>query len=225
MTQTETHKSDNLLRAGQHLVLEFPNARTLCSRIYSVLTSEKRLKIAAPTSGGRIQPIATRSRFDVCFCEEIGGVLSRFRFSSELEGYRKESDILYSAVINYPDRLVLLERREFFRMRVALNGTLRLSSQDREVSFVTRDLSASGALILSQRYLPVGARLQAELSIGDQRPTEIQGQVVRITGKDLYGRWMIGVQFQQMDLQLERNLMKFMFQSHRKRLQELAKSG
>lgn len=217
----EPHKAEDVLCEGQQLVLELGDKSTMTSVIYSVYPQERRLRIAAPSTGGKIKLIERKSKLEVSFCEEVGGILSRFTFASRLLGYKKESEIFHTAIITHPELVTLVERREYFRIQVDLAGVFRLAGDETAHPFVTKDFSASGALLVSDKYLAPGTVLHVRFDLVDKGAVRLKGAVARVMGRDVQERWMLGIQYQDMDVAMERTLMKFMFRCQREQLKRM----
>lgn len=92
------------------------------------------------------------------------------------------------------------EKRDFIRMKVQTEASLKLTQSGETLSVTCHDLSSQGVQLTADRPLPEGTRI--ELSIPSPTPglkgLQASGEVMRCTAGD-NGSYAIGVQFDSLE--------------------------
>jgi len=93
--------------------------------------------------------------------------------------------------------------------RVPVDLQVSVSSQDRQLSARTRDLSRSGLCLILKQQIALDARIQIRLVLafaagGYSEPLALTGRVVWCTA--LFGSYQIGVMFVDLDRERARHL-------------------
>jgi methyl-accepting chemotaxis protein len=89
----------------------------------------------------------------------------------------------------------LNEHRREIRVRIALRGHFHDAGTGRAEPFTTRDVSASGASVLTPARLESGALGEIEIRSGSIQLPFLEGRVVRISDKPQDGKYTAGIQF------------------------------
>jgi c-di-GMP-binding flagellar brake protein YcgR len=90
-------------------------AKTLISQIYDMI-DETQLKIAMPIVEGRVIPLPTNARFDVCFFTSGGLYKSKFVV---LDRFKENG--LYVLVVELVSELKKYQRRQYYRLECTMD--------------------------------------------------------------------------------------------------------
>jgi c-di-GMP-binding flagellar brake protein YcgR len=109
------------------------------------------------------------------------------------------------------------QRREYFRLKISLDASAKVSDGDRYVNGRTRDLSAGGALLLLPEEIKKGDVIELRLSI-NSKDLDLKALVVR-SEKDPERRvnpYNVAVQFMEIDNNQRDVIIKFLLSEQRK---------
>jgi len=149
-----------------------------------------------------------------------------YLFKSKIYSSGKEGNIGY-LMINIPETIVRVQRREHARIPVSEEGTFYLKEeqensknqenvQPTQYRFITKDFSAGGLSIVTSKELKVGQRIILKLSLKNEiRLEDMESQVVRLIDKTTGGEYIYGIKFLNLARKKEEELVRFVFKLER----------
>lgn len=119
--------------------------------------------------------------------------------------------------MNRPSKWDHLQRRRFFRLSISVavwwrpvRGEEGGVGRFREA--LTHDLSGGGLRLAFEEDLPVGTELQLKIDIGEHRPVEATGKVVRSCYREDDGVVLASIEFLEIDEVDRDRLIRYLFQ-------------
>ncbi|HDM70495.1 MAG TPA: pilus assembly protein PilZ [Thermotogales bacterium] len=218
----EKVKSKKVLKPGNPLTIETSDPEfegTYKSSIHEYYPDRGVLKIGMPSMKGRLVPLP---RGTIIAVKVMDGS-SIYTFDSRVLDYGKDEENFNVTYITVPPELRRVQRRRYLRVPVVLNGYLKHTKDGEVTRFITKDISAGGALILLKKPLHVNEIVFVDLKITDgvelkEQPT----RVVRDAGKNREGLYQYGVEFLDLDERMIKKILRFCFDIERKmKLQQL----
>ncbi|WP_103899262.1 flagellar brake protein [Petrotoga halophila] len=149
-----------------------------------------------------------------------------YLFKSKVYSSGKEGNIRY-LLINIPETIVRVQRRQHARIPVSEEGTFYLkeeqeSSKNQEnvqptkYRFITKDFSAGGLAIVTSKRLDIGQKVIIDLALKNEiRLEDMESEVVRFIGKTTSGEYIYGIKFLNLTREKEEELVRFVFKLER----------
>lgn len=217
----ELFEAEKVIKPGLPVILETsdPNYSGIYkSLVHDYYPDRNLLKIAMPSFKGRLVPIAPGT---ILYVKIVDGK-SLYAFDSRVINYGKDEEGFNVTYVSVPERIKRIQRRRFVRVNAVLTGRLRFSDKDEYVTFITKDVSAGGALILVKEPLPVGTFINIDLTFTPELVLEDQkAKIVRDSGKSEEGYYMYGIEFLDLPDSIQSKIIRFCFDIERKeRLQK-----
>jgi len=207
---------EKVIKPGQPIIIETSDSNysgVYKSLVHDFYPNRNMLKIAMPSFKGRLVPMANGT---IIYVKIIDGK-SFYAFNSRIINYGKDEENFNVTYITVPEKIRRIQRRRFVRVNVVLEGRLKFSEEDEYVNFITKDVSASGALIITQKPLPVGVVAFVSLSFTPELFLEEQkSRIVREAGKTDEGYYMYGIEFLDLSDSLQSKILRFCFNVERK---------
>ncbi|MGB9614350.1 MAG: flagellar brake protein [Fervidobacterium sp.] len=169
--------------------------------------------LSIPSLKGKFVPIPKGVRMTINVFDRS----SVYEFQTVSLGVTKKDNI-YSIPAPFPEVIRKTERRKFVRVPLFLDGRFYISNEPDAESypFTTKNISAGGLLIATKKLLKLGDIIYIDLKLTEDFSLEKQkSRIVREDGKiDDY--YMYGIQFLDVQTNVEKNLVKFIFQQELK---------
>jgi len=181
------------------------------SSVYDYSIEKKIMRIAMPSFKGRLIPIPKGVRVYVRIVDK--GSLYTFQGSVVWSG-KWEEDNLPSTIITIPERVRRIQRRGFNRVPIRLVGKYRKKDEDEYHTFYTIDFSAGGMLMVVKEKLKFGDKIFVTMKLKHgleliDHPTIVK----REAGMDKTTlQWLYGVEFQNVGMNLEKMLVRFVME-------------
>ncbi|WP_103898821.1 flagellar brake protein [Petrotoga halophila] len=149
-----------------------------------------------------------------------------YLFRSKIYSNGKEGNIRY-LIINIPETIVRVQRRQHARILVSEEGTFYLKEgqensknqenvQPTQYRFITKDFSAGGLAIVTSKELKVGQKIVINLALKKQvRLEDTESEVVRFIEKTTSGEYIYGIKFLNLTREKEEELVRFVFKLER----------
>lgn len=224
MVYIELLDPEKVIKPGQPIIIETsdPNySGVYKSLVHDFYPDRNILKIAMPSYKGRLVPIAGGT---IIYIKIIDGQ-SIYAFNSRVINYGRDEENFNVTYITVPKKIRRIQRRRFVRVNAVLRGRLKFSEEDKYVTFITKDVSAGGALIITKQPLPVGVTALVDLTFTPELFLKGQkSKIVREAGKTDEGYHMYGIEFQDLNDSLQSKILRFCFDIERKmKLQKMLK--
>lgn len=213
--------TEKIIKPGLPVILETSDPEysgVYKSLIHDYYPDRNLLKIAMPSFKGRLVPIAPGT---ILYVKIVDGK-SLYAFNSRVINYGKDEEGFNITYISIPEKIRRIQRRRFVRVNAILTGKLRFSDKDEYLPFITKDVSAGGALILVKEPLPTGTFINVDLTFTPELVLKDQkAKIVRDVGKSEEGYYMYGIEFQDLPDAIQSKIIRFCFDIERKeRLQK-----
>ncbi|MDY6894929.1 MAG: PilZ domain-containing protein [Thermotogota bacterium] len=149
-----------------------------------------------------------------------------YLFKSKVYSSGKEGNIRY-LLINIPETIFRVQRREHARIPVSEEGTFYLKEEQEDneseeniqpikYRFITKDFSAGGLSIVTSKELNVGQKIIIDLALKNEiRLEDMESEVVRFIGKTTSGEYIYGIKFLNLTREKEEELVRFVFKFER----------
>jgi len=149
-----------------------------------------------------------------------------YLFKSQVYSSGKEGNIRY-LIINIPETIVRIQRREHARIPVSEEGTFYLKDeqennknhenvQPTRYRFITKDFSAGGLAMVTSKKLEGGQNIIINLALKNEiRLEDIESKVVRYMDKTIGGEFIYGIKFLSLTREKEEELVRFVFKLER----------
>jgi len=222
LVYVELLEPEKVIKPGQLVIIETsdPNySGVYKSLVHDFYPNRKLLKIAMPSFKGRLVPIAPGT---IVYVKIMDGK-SLYAFNSRVVEYGKDEEGFNITYINVPSKIRRIQRRRFVRVNTVLKGRLKFSDKDEYVYFITKDVSAGGALIITRIPLPMGTIVNIDLFFTPKLVLRNQrAKIVRDAGKTEEGYHLYGLEFLDLSDSLQSKIIRFCFDVERKeRLQKM----
>ncbi|MCX7922394.1 MAG: flagellar brake protein [Clostridia bacterium] len=180
---------------------------------------EKTAYIAAPIYEGTIYPIRIDSILSVCFINNGDLYVFKARVID-----RTVKDNIALLKIQICSEFERIQRRQFYRFECYIPVRYREVKEvanNSEVPFttsMTRDLSGGGLCIVTEKMMEHDTLLECELELGEANKVYFTGRVVRITEKEVKGKYKysIGVLFHDIENRDRESIVSYIFKEQRK---------
>ncbi len=186
---------------------------TYKSNIIDIDMDRKILFLSIPSFKGRFVPIPKGVRITVNVFERS----SVYEFQTVSLGVIKKDNI-YALPVPFPDVVRKTEKRKFVRIPLYLDGRFYLSTEPGAESFAfkSRNVSAGGLLMVTKKHLNVNDIIFIDMKFNDELILKRQkSKIVREDSKVEDG-YVFGVQFLDLPQNLEKALVRFIFQQELK---------
>ncbi|PNR97357.1 hypothetical protein X928_10035 [Petrotoga miotherma DSM 10691] len=149
-----------------------------------------------------------------------------YLFKSKVYSSGKEENIRY-LIINIPETIVRIQRRQHARIPVSEEGTFYLKEeqenskseenvQPTKYRFITKDFSAGGLAMVTSKKLDIGQKITINLSLKNEIKLEdMESEVVRFIEKTTSGEYIYGIKFLNLTREKEEELVRFVFKLER----------
>jgi len=213
----------SIFKIGQLVHIEIVNNEGLATRYPSRIENidEDLLTLAGPIKNRRPLYVPAGSYVDVWYWDNVA--IYTFR-ASVVQSVHDKVPLL---VLNKPDNIERVQKREFVRVQCSLNVLLRYKNkegQEQELLCRTRDVSAGGMMLVLTK--PAHLKKDDEVSLR----FELKEETYELTGRIVWNDWelgsdgiernILGVQFTGLDEKVRLKLIKFVYQrqiEHRQR--------
>ncbi|MDY6896128.1 MAG: flagellar brake domain-containing protein [Thermotogota bacterium] len=149
-----------------------------------------------------------------------------YLFKSKVYSSGKEENIRY-LIINIPETIVRIQRRQHARIPVSEEGTFYLKEeqenskseenvQPTKYRFITKDFSAGGLAMVTSKKLDIGQKVIINLALKNEiRLEDMESEVVRFIEKTTSGEYIYGIKFLNLTREKEEELVRFVFKLER----------
>lgn len=149
-----------------------------------------------------------------------------YLFKSKVYSSGKEGNIRY-LLINIPETIVRVQRRQHARIPVTEEGTFYLKEEQEDSEseeniqptkyrFITKDFSAGGLSIVTSKELNVGQKIIINLALKNEiRLENMESEIVRFIEKTTSGEYIYGIKFLNLTREKEEELVRFVFKFER----------
>ena len=142
---------------------------------------------------------------------------SVFLFKSKVIGKGEEGNIKF-LTITVPPIIFKVQRRQFVRIPVILNGSFFIKEEYDELEvppkykLITKDFSAGGISMITKKKLNSGEEILINLNLNESLKLEnFEARIIREVGTTDFGEIIYGVKFLNVDSMLEKEFVKFIF--------------
>ncbi|MDM8525735.1 methyl-accepting chemotaxis protein [Desulfococcaceae bacterium HSG8] len=104
----------------------------------------------------------------------------------------------------------LMERRGQIRIKITLKGIFRNANTGISEPFFTKDISASGALIITSNSIEIGSTGDVSIRFRNAEFPSVKAQIVRDKARTGDGRYIFGIQFLNINPAMEKELTKIL---------------
>ncbi|MBL5981426.1 hypothetical protein NAAC61_04815 [Petrotoga sp. 8T1HF07.NaAc.6.1] len=155
-----------------------------------------------------------------------------YLFKSKVYSSGKEGSIRY-LIINIPETIVRVQRRQHARIPVSEEGTFYLKEeqennvnqvnvQPSQYRFITKDFSAGGLAIVTSKEMKAGQKIIINLALKNEiRLENMESEVVRSIGKTTSGEYIYGIKFLNLTREKEEELVRFVFKLERESFKKI----
>lgn len=213
MAYVELIEAEKALKIGLPALIRITLVKELegeyKSNVVDIDTAKRILFLSIPSYKGRFVPIPKGVRMTVNLFDRS----SIYEFDTVSLGVIKR-DNMYAIPVPFPENVRKTERRKFVRIPLFLEGTFYLSNEpDAEsYAFTTRNFSAGGLLMVTKKYLSVGDIIYIDLKLDNELSLNKQKSKVVRQDEPTDEGFMYGVQFLDLSANLEKLLVRFVFQ-------------
>lgn len=211
--------SNNSLSVNQSIEIEVkkgPYKGSFPSKIEEI--NQDNIKVLPPYQKGEIVPLRKDTRINVFFT----GDDAAYKFSSQVIDRIKEQIRLL--VINSPEEIVRIQRRDYFRLDVKKDAKYRELDEEMEIDgeFIetqTVNLSGGGVRLIDESQLSEGDLIEIMIDISEIEDVKIIGEVQQ--KYDLPNGEAVGIEFKEVSRHLRDQIIGWLFDYQR----ELRKKG
>ncbi len=171
--------------------------------------------VGAPMEGGVPLPFPVGTRVEVEFTRED----ALYRFTTTVADRRWGPVPMLT--LAWPATFQRVQRRELFRLPIALKVKLKAKDSGQTLEGLTVDLSGRGMGLVSDTRLPAGAEVELSFDLLPGYRIELRGYVLKVAerlrpggNKPLYH---YGIQFVGITPDIEQTLVEFIFEIQRER--------
>jgi c-di-GMP-binding flagellar brake protein YcgR len=199
------------------------------------LLNENKVIISCPSYHGQLMTITQGQRFHMAYIHPESGV---FAFNGLVVSRDKLDAHVRLHILRVSD-FTKSQRREFFRLTIVEEVTLRLKVGEAEEELYhngqiikeivsiyddllcfSRDISAGGMRLTSKKPIPVGTQVRVMFKL-DYEKYDILGEIVRsIISEDVVERCDLGIKFINMESFVQSKLVSVIFNRQRKMLKK-----
>ncbi|MFW5999090.1 MAG: flagellar brake protein [Halanaerobiaceae bacterium] len=194
-------------------IAEGPYRGNFPSKIQGI--DSETLEIIPPYEKGELLPVRKDTKVKVLFTRDDAA----YKFFSRVEDrIIRQIPLL---VITYPEDIVRIQRRDFFRLEVKKQVKYRLldSSGEGKGDYnktVTSDISAGGLKMVIEQDLPQGSELELYLNIKPVKEIPLKGKVVQKYTMSDGKTKAAGIEFMNISSGLRDKIISWMFDYQRK---------
>jgi len=203
--------SQSVLKIGKPLVLDVSDpkvAGTYKSSIFDIDENKKIITIGMPSYKAQYIPIPSGTRIYVKMMSET----SMYVFQSVVISYEKDTDGFYVTYITMPDKMRKIQRRRFLRVSFYQEGTFLRIGDDKEYSFITKDLSAGGCMIVTEVKMNLSEIIKISLKVSEEIVfKEKIVKIMRVQNQVSTQTVQYGLKFEELTRGLENRLVRFVF--------------
>ncbi|MDX9871945.1 MAG: PilZ domain-containing protein [Clostridia bacterium] len=213
-----------ILKVGQLVTIEFYRERQEKTERYPTNVqdiTDQGIYLTSPAKGGFIFRLPEGMTVKVFFSNQLAG----YSFNAQVR--RNENGTIPMLVLNHPEKVVKIQKREYVRVPYALDVQLSWTDSEQKEYALTcksRDISAGGILLVVKKRLPLAkdnvVQLKFTVSGKEYQATGqiVKNEIERGSGGAFY---TLGIKFTSLQENEKNSLVQSVFQ----RQIELKKKG
>jgi len=178
--------------------------------------------ISAPISGSRVIYVPDGITIRLTFIDPIQGLLG----FTAVVGYKEYRGKVAVIIVKPGTEILKIQRRMHYRLEIVLDaairpvnavGTAKAEEKTDPVKVCTKNISGSGACIISETDIPKNTMLEMELDLTDGTQIKTRGVVVRSQEVEARkGRnYEVGVYFTDISKKDQDRLIRYIFEQQR----------
>ncbi len=210
---------DLLLKTGDKVDIQIHNpnnpegVKTLYSQVMNV--DSEFYYITGPVIKGIEYPVKIGQKADLTYYRDAGVFSFSIAFLKKIKDGNLE---LYQiARISEPRKT---QRREYYRLKYMVNGSLKSLENETSCEILVLDISGGGIRATSPKSFYVGEKIECTLNLEDERIT-VAATVVRTIRVNDEQKYELGIKFEDVSEQNQNKIIAFIFQKQG----ELRKKG
>jgi len=175
------------------------------------------LSVGTPFSEGRFIPLREGTVLEVVFADEI----SAYSFFSTI--IRRVGYPIPTFIMEFPEKIRKIQRRQFVRVPVALPITYRIVDREglSEVKDgIILDLSGGGIQLKTYEDLPSETILLMKMDLGTNT-VEVPGMTIRSVKEQDKQSYLVSIRFHEISERLRDSIIRYVFEVQR----EMRKKG
>lgn len=170
-----------------------------------------KMYISGPILEGNPYPLYEGQRIKIIYYDHHRGV---FRFNAEVKRKIAKNE-LFIFEIKPVSEAEKIQRRVFYRLEATIKTIVKSLTDGKTAVCFTKDISGGGLKITSKIAFEEGEKIECSMSLQDDKPIVVVGEVVRVTNDQVTKEYEIGVNYIDIDEATRNKVIAFIFEKQR----------
>ncbi len=201
---------DMLLKTGDKVDIQIHNPnnpegiKTLYSQVMNV--DSEFSYISVPVTRGIEYPVRIGQKADLTYYRDTGVFSFTIAFLKKI----KEGNIDFFQIVRLTDP-IKTQRREYFRLKYMLNGSIKSLENDKSCDILVQDISGGGIRVTTTKSFYAREKIECTLYL-DQDPIIVAATIIRSARMSDNSRYELGIKFEDLSEQNQNKIIAFIFQ-------------